>query len=117
MATSNEQWSKEKGRRRVKAQKKALGEGEINEESEETAWKRRVESMNTGNRKKGKGEENETEIEMKDVDAGRTEGDSGEKAVKWVRGEDDDVEEEEEESDKTRWRERYQRETQERDGE
>ncbi|KAL7380151.1 hypothetical protein ABVT39_012756 [Epinephelus coioides] len=53
---------------------------------------------------------------MKDVGArGRTEGDSGEKAGKWVRGEDDDVEEKEEESDEARWRERYQREKQERD--
>lgn len=44
---------------------------------------------------------------MKDVGAwGRTEGDSGEKAGKWVRGEDDDVEEKEEESDEARWRER-----------
>ena len=51
---------------------------------------------------------------MKDVGAwGRTEGDSGEKAGKWVRGEDDDVEEKEEESDEARWRERYQRQTQE----
>lgn len=33
---------------------------------------------------------------MKDVGAwGRTEGDSGKKALKWVRGEQDDVEEKE----------------------
>lgn len=57
------------------------------------------------------GGEREREIEMKDVGArGRTEGDSGEKAGKWVRGEDDDVEEKEEESGEARWRERYQRE-------
>lgn len=45
---------------------------------------------------------------MKDVGArGRTEGDSGEKARKWVRGEEDDVVEEKEgESDEGRWRER-----------
>lgn len=44
---------------------------------------------------------------MKDVGArGRIEGDSGEKAGKWVRGEDDDGEEKEGESDEARWRER-----------
>lgn len=44
---------------------------------------------------------------MKDVGAwGRTEGDSGKKAGKWVRGEDDNVEEKEEESDEARWREK-----------
>lgn len=75
--------------------------------------------MNTGKRKEGEGGgERETEIEMKDVGArGRTEGDSGEKAGKWVRGEDKDVEEEEGESDEERWKERYQREMQEKDGE
>lgn len=40
---------------------------------------------------------------MKDVGAwGRTEGDSGKKAGKWVRGEDDNVEEKEGESDEAR---------------
>ena len=38
----------------------------------------------------------------------RTEEDSGKKAGKWVRGEEDDVEEKEEASDEARWRERYQ---------
>lgn len=71
------------------------------------------ESGNGGGR--GRGEEREREME--DVGArGRTEGDSGVEARKWVRGEDADVEEEEGESDEARWRGRYQRKERGRDG-
>lgn len=69
-----------------------------------------------GKQKRGMRGRRERERKMKYVGAwGRTEGDSGKKARKWVRGEDDDVEEKEGESDEARWRERYQREKLERD--
>lgn len=64
------------------------------------SWRQEEGERKWGKKGKGGRRKREAEIEMKDVGTrGRTEGDSGEKAGKWVRGGDDDVEAKEEESD------------------
>lgn len=84
----------------------------MEEEAEEGEWRGRcggkkkweMERKESGEARTGRSEmeeeqeEGRRQIEMEAAGAwGRTEGDSGKKALKWVRGEDDDVEEKERE--------------------